>query len=346
MFSCSEHKETKEIQGKSKEVKSIPVFQFGSMYPGGNKLFVAKDGDIYQTIKQNDGNWSALIKVEGDVNTAFEESNPAVSPNGKFLYYTSDRKGSIGGKDIFMAKFYSDGSLSDVLNLGPTINSKLDEDMPYVSEDGKRFYYSSKAHKSIGGYDVFMSEIKESGFAFSDAMTDINTQSDDLLYLYFLSEGYAIKTDSIAGINNLIVVNPGFKTLITDKIEVAKRLYVNKDAIAAYLNGTVDYNQLLESFGEVKIKKVHFELQIGASKNDIGVSNQVKKLGKIVVRNASNGYKRYSLGNFETLNETEKIKAILEKEGYKDAFLVCYAEGEKVTLAQVLEQYLNNEVGN
>lgn len=345
LFSCNGTVDEEQVVVVSPPFLKKKTIQFASIYPGGEKVFYSIEGDIYCS-EFSEGNWSEGIKVEGVINTEFIESNPAVSPDGGYMYFTSNREGGVGGSDIYLAKLDDENNWGTVVNLGPVVNTRLDEDMPYMSKDGERFYYISKGHQSIGGYDIFMSEIKENGFAIAESMADINTESDDMLYVYFLSEGYALKTDSVANIDNLVLVNSSFSGLVLANDFPDEHVKNNKGLVLEYLKGDVDYLNLLTVFGEVKSEGVHYELQIGASKGDLVLGNKLKNVGELVVRDVSDGLKRYSLGVYETLNEVEYVKQILSKEGYVDAFMVCYINRKKVTLREVLKNYVTDEVGN
>lgn len=127
----------------------------------GQKLFVYRDtkensGDIFITKNDSDG-WGKLEPV--NVNSAYWEGSASVSPNGRFLFFTSDKPGGLGGRDIYMAELQNDNTWGEVKNLGPTINTPYNDDAPFISADNTTFYFSSEGHSSMGGYDIFESKI-------------------------------------------------------------------------------------------------------------------------------------------------------------------------------------------
>ncbi|PCJ22963.1 MAG: hypothetical protein COA97_12595 [Flavobacteriales bacterium] len=163
----------------------------------GQTLFVYKSennnlGDIYVS-RLIGKNWTKPQKLKGDINhNKSWEGSASLSPNGKILYFASDREGGLGGRDIYKADLQADGSWDNVQNLGPNINSIYNDDDPFIHPDNITLYFSSQGHSSIGGYDIF-SAIKdeyESG-SFGGAKNlgyPINT-IDDNRYFVLAADG-------------------------------------------------------------------------------------------------------------------------------------------------------------
>ncbi len=122
------------------------------------------DGNLYVSRYVN-GRWTPIVKLNDRINTKYWESHGSLSPDGKTLFFTSNRKGGFGGLDIYTAK-RSDINSNDwgnVTNLGPDINTKYNEESPFISQDGKVLYFSSYGHFNMGGYDVFYSTLLDNG---------------------------------------------------------------------------------------------------------------------------------------------------------------------------------------
>ncbi len=118
------------------------------------------DVDLYISRFRN-GQWSEPQIITGGVNTPdFWDSTPAFSPDGRTLYFASNRKGGFGGTDLYSAQMDSRGRFSRVRNLGPEINTPGNEMFPYMAEDGK-LYFASDGHPGFGGLDLFV--VKRSG---------------------------------------------------------------------------------------------------------------------------------------------------------------------------------------
>ncbi len=141
-------------------------------------------GTIYSSNLVN-GRWTKLKKLNENINTKYWESHASISADGKTLYFTSNRKGTFGGLDIYKSNRDSKGEWGPAVNLGPVINSKYNEESPFISEDGKTLYFSSYGHNSMGGYDVFYSNLLEDG-TWSvpiNAGYPINSPDDDVFFL-------------------------------------------------------------------------------------------------------------------------------------------------------------------
>lgn len=108
--------------------------------------------EIY-TSKRSDATWSAPVKFEIINDTLSAMGHPAVSPDGRYLYFSSDMPGGYGGKDIWRINLLDRaGSLE---NLGPQINTPGDEMFPYMRNDST-MYFSSDGHPGFGGLDLFV----------------------------------------------------------------------------------------------------------------------------------------------------------------------------------------------
>ena len=159
----------------------------------GQQLFIYKDdngdGNIY--ISELNGDiWSAPEKMGDeeqsitDINSKSFEPSASITADGNTIYFVSDRKGGYGGTDIYRVVRLPNGKWSKAQNLGPTINTPYDEDAPFMHPDGKTLFFSSKGHKTMGGFDVFYSTKFDSGWAPPvNVGYPINTTEDDVFYV-------------------------------------------------------------------------------------------------------------------------------------------------------------------
>lgn len=111
-------------------------------------------GDIY-TSQQKKGKFARKEKMNENVNSKHFESSACVSEDGNTLFFASDRPEGYGGLDLWMAKKLPNGEWAIPMNLGPDINTNLDEDFPSLSADGLTIYFASKGHPGMGGFDLF-----------------------------------------------------------------------------------------------------------------------------------------------------------------------------------------------
>jgi outer membrane protein OmpA-like peptidoglycan-associated protein len=154
----------------------------------GNTLYLTREdafnSDIYKSVFQN-GKWSKSEPLAGqDINTKYWESHASVSRDGKTLYFTSNRKGGFGEMDIYKSTLQDNNQWGTPVNLGNVINSELNEDTPFITENDSVLYFSSQGHENMGGYDIFRSKLGQ-GNQWSDPENlkyPINTTDDNLFY--------------------------------------------------------------------------------------------------------------------------------------------------------------------
>ena len=155
--------------------------------PDGQQLYVYKDvngGDIFYSNLIGD-TWSSLTPFSENINSSNWESHATISVDGSTFYFVSDRKeGGFGGRDIWRCVKLPNGKWSLPTNLGPNINTKEDEDSPFIHPDGVTLFFSSKGHKNMGGFDVFKS-YKDADGKWNEPenlRAPINTPDDDVFY--------------------------------------------------------------------------------------------------------------------------------------------------------------------
>jgi outer membrane protein OmpA-like peptidoglycan-associated protein len=131
------------------------------------------------------------------VNVAgYKSKQPYVSTNGRELFFSSDRPGGMGGFDIWVISLDSLGNIvGDAKNLGPNVNTELDEVTPFMHETSSTLFFSSKGHNSIGGFDVFKSRYKRSTKSYEKPKNmgvPLNSSGDDtyLVWDYDLKNGF------------------------------------------------------------------------------------------------------------------------------------------------------------
>ncbi len=131
------------------------------------------------TSRRSDASWSASRPFEIDGDTVSAYGHPAVSPDGKWLYFSSDRPGGFGGKDIWRMRI-DDDHRSAPQNLGNQINTPGDEEFPFVRSDSL-IYFASDGHPGFGGLDLFVARRDESGLRWNveNLGQPLNSSADD-----------------------------------------------------------------------------------------------------------------------------------------------------------------------
>lgn len=135
----------------------------------GEKLLIYRtsenlvSGDIYESLFI-DEKWSKAEKLGPNVNSNdYLEASACYSPEGEVVFFSSNRPGGFGGKDLYSVKRLPDGEWGKPFNLGPKINTEYNEDAPFMHPSGNILFFSSEGHKNMGGYDIFKSGFDEFG---------------------------------------------------------------------------------------------------------------------------------------------------------------------------------------
>ncbi len=116
-------------------------------------------------------------------NAAFSSAQPAISKDGKTLYFVSDKTGGFGGTDLYTATKDANGNWGDVKNLGAEINSANDEKFPFIAEDGTLYFSSNKAG-GLGGLDVYKTKFTGGKWTKPENLiAPINSAQDDFAYI-------------------------------------------------------------------------------------------------------------------------------------------------------------------
>ena len=204
---------------------------------------------IYRSQKI-DGEWGEAEEVSFS-SDAYSTGHPALSKDGKQLYFVSDMPGSIGETDIFVVDVREDGSFSTPKNLGPEINTEHKEMFPFINNE--KLYFSSNGHVGLGGLDVFeVAFDTENGFLeVRNVGKPINSEKDDFSFIvnedtqkgYFASNRAGGKGDDDIY---------SFKTLEIEEVPT------NENAIAGIvtelITGEFMPNALVELLDENNIK--------------------------------------------------------------------------------------------
>ena len=174
------------------EVLNPQVGSDGDMYPvslssDGTELYLVKraesNDDIYLSVLSGPF-WSKAQPLNENINTRTNETHASISGDGQTLYFTSDRRGGCGKLDIYRSQRLNNKEWGPATNLGPVINTDLDEETPFITKDGTRLYFSSKGHFNMGGFDIFFSDLLEDK-TWNDPINigfPLNTTGDDLFY--------------------------------------------------------------------------------------------------------------------------------------------------------------------
>lgn len=185
-FSEKQNGKWSEPRNITMELESDGSLLITSLSHNGLVLYITKkinnnDYDLFYS-RFNEGKWSRITSLD-QINTMRDEIHASESPDGRFLVFSSNRGNSMGGYDLYISAS-ANGSWEDPENLGSVINTPYNENTPFFSPDGKKLYFSSEGHNTMGRYDIFMSAITNNN-RFSPPQNlgyPVNTTKDDIFY--------------------------------------------------------------------------------------------------------------------------------------------------------------------
>jgi Tol biopolymer transport system component len=171
-----------------------------ALSPDGHKLIIYRhssskkseneSGDLY--ISEFNGiDWSVPQKLDGKINSTFWEPSATITSDERVMIFASNRKGGLGGTDLYIIRKKPDGTWNEPQNLGPKINTKFDEDAPFLHPDGKTLYFSSNGLEGMGEFDIYYTQYDDEKKEWSTPKNlgyPINSARDDL-YITWSSDG-------------------------------------------------------------------------------------------------------------------------------------------------------------
>ena len=155
-----EYSKSKTISGSINEEPSkgaINISQDGDwlIFAGNFPSSGLGNFDLYISYQTPQG-WSEPINLGPQINTEFWESSPSLSSDKNTLYFSSDRPGGYGGKDLYVSHHLSNGKWSEALNMGSSVNTTGDELAPFIHADNNTLYFTSDGLPGYGGSDLFV----------------------------------------------------------------------------------------------------------------------------------------------------------------------------------------------
>jgi len=154
-------------------------------------------------------------------NSSYNVNSPALSADGKTLYFQSDMPGGLGLFDLYKAPVNEDGTVGEPVNLGDKVNTEGNEKFPFSSSKGT-LYFSSDGHLGLGGLDVFY--MSEAGEAVNVGVP-VNSNVDDFAFTVNeeTGEGFVSSNrsggkggDDIYAIKRLVPCNVNVITTVLD----------------------------------------------------------------------------------------------------------------------------------
>ncbi len=265
--------------------------------PDGKTMYFSRNS--YKKAEYSDANLSKLKiyraeKIDGKWKTVeelpFNSENytftsPALSPDGKRLYFVSDMPGTFGNSDIWYVEIYDDNSYSYPQNLGPKINTTERENFPFVTKD--KIYFTSDGQLGYGGLDIFVADLDENGMV-GDILNlgkPINSPQDDFSFAITPDEKY------------------GYFASNRNKDKTRDDIYV------FYKSNEIKKGDVKDLFSKMQEK-----IKVAIPKKEVIVEG--KDLGKILkLKPIYFEYGKYDIGPRAAI-ELEKVITVLRKYPY------------------------------
>lgn len=161
-------------------------------------------------------------------NSEYSTGHPALSPDGKTLYFSSDMPGGMGQSDLYKVAVNEDGSFGTPINLGNTINTEGRESFPFIDAEGT-LYFSSDGQPGIGGLDVFYAKSKGNNFdQVKNIGQPINSTGDDFAFTFNVEQKKGYVSSNRGGMQ---------ENVANDNIYLVKEIMIEKiDILVTVIN--------------------------------------------------------------------------------------------------------------
>lgn len=167
--------------------------------------------------------WSDVKLLEIN-NSKYSVTHPAISPDGEWLYFSSDMPGGFGGFDIYKAQINPDGSITNAENLGAQINSDKLEQFPFIAQNGD-LYFASNRVEGLGGLDIYRSVLEDGNFqkAFNLGAS-LNSNADDFSIILNEKEEKGFVSSNRTGKDKLyaLTIYPNIDYLVLGNVDDKK----------------------------------------------------------------------------------------------------------------------------
>ena len=218
---------------------------------------------IYTSVKRGDG-WSSAKELPFN-DDSYSVSHPAISPDGKKLYFSSDMEGSLGQSDIWYVDIKGDDEYGEPQNLGNVINTEGRENFPFLSKKGN-LYFSSDGRPGLGGLDVYVAAKDKNGdIAYVINLGEpVNSPQDDFAFIvdesqnkgYFSSNRYyGMGSDDIFSFTREPKPEPVCNTILDVVVKDSETLEPLPNATVILMDADSNVEQTLkvDENGKVRI---------------------------------------------------------------------------------------------
>ncbi|MCX6301679.1 MAG: OmpA family protein [Bacteroidia bacterium] len=201
---------------------------YSNSITGNGKILVlylddGGDGNLYLS-ERKDSTWTKIKSPGKNINSIYWETHGFITPDGNILYFSSNRPGGMGELDIWVSERNEDGTWKNPVNCGDVINTAFNEDTPFFDPATNALIYSSSGHISMGGYDVFRSISRNSGWTNPVGMPfAYNTTGENTFFILnnnapgFIASLYDDKIES-RNIYAIVAIDPADEITTTEGV--------------------------------------------------------------------------------------------------------------------------------
>lgn len=208
---------------------------------------------LFKATKSGD-TWGELTALPFNDKT-YSSSNPSLSRDGKTLYFSSNRPGSLGGVDIWKVAINADGTYGEPQNLGSKVNTEGNESFPFIADDNKTLFFASSGKQGLGGYDVYQADLS-SGAEATNLGKPVNTEKDDFAFTFNGTKNVGFLSSNRGGNDDILVVSPICGVDVTIVVTDAKTGAILANANVSILDDkkNVIATEMSNARGEVKYR--------------------------------------------------------------------------------------------
>lgn len=157
--------------------------------------------DLY-SVEKVGGEWQSPKNMGPKINSSSWDSQPSLSADGRLLFFSSNRRGGVGGNDIWYASRNVDGTWSEAKNIGAPINTTKDEISPFLFFNNETLFFASDGHLGFGGMDIFLSRYSAGQFQQPENLgLPINDHQDQVALFITAQKDYAYYSELNTGGN-------------------------------------------------------------------------------------------------------------------------------------------------
>ena len=173
------------VPGNNYDLNSVNHDATAGISSDGTILYVYKSAGGNSLYESNliNNTYSMPARMPNNINEGRKQASASLSYDKATLYFTSLREDGYGGQDIYFSRKDAKDRWQEPENIGATINTPYDEEGVFITTDGKTLYFSSNGHNTMGGFDIFKSELKDGNWTNPVNLGyPINTPDDDVFF--------------------------------------------------------------------------------------------------------------------------------------------------------------------